>query len=423
MMAVNWAWWRRWTVLLSGLVCLQMAVQACNAVTGFLLVRWLPREEYSLFTLTGSLLSLMVLFTDLGLTVGLVSIGGRVCSDRARHASLVADGLLLRRQLYYLTLLVMAPVGYGLLRRTGAEPLQAGLLMALVLVAGGFAASALVHASVARLHGRHRAVQLAELASSGVRLLASAAGVATAALALVATAAVALSQAVFGARLRRTRADLLGPLPAPTGEHRRELLATLRTLAPTAIFHSVQGQVTTFLLVFMGTSGQVADLGAISRYQIVFGICGVILAQVVTPAAARATDPAHYRHLLRTTLLGYAAYSLAAIAAAWLLWRPALALLGGQYLGLRDELILSMLSAALGGLNGLLWNFVSARNWIRHVWVIIPLTLAAQVLLALWLPLDTVSGALVFGSFSTLPGIVWFLWRGFRSFSRPHAFS
>jgi hypothetical protein len=113
-MTVNWAWWRRWTVLLSGLACLQLAVQACNAVTGFLLVRWLPREEYSLFTLTGSLLTLMVLFTDLGLTVGLVSIGGRVWADRARHAALVADGVLLRRQLYIVTALVMAPVGYWL---------------------------------------------------------------------------------------------------------------------------------------------------------------------------------------------------------------------------------------------------------------------------------------------------------------------
>lgn len=422
-MNLNWAWWRRWTVLLSGLACLQVGVQALNALTGFLLVRWLPREEYSLFTLTGSLLTLMVLFTDLGLTVGLVSIGGRVCTDRARHVALVADGLLLRRQLYILTVLVMAPVGYGLLRRTGAEPLQAGLLIALVLVAGGFAASAMVHASVARLQGRHRSVQMAELASSGVRLLISAAGVAATALALIATAAVAFSQAVFGAHLRRTSRELLGPPPPPTGEHRRELLATLRTLAPTAIFHSVQGQVTTFLLVLLGTGGQVADLGAISRYQIIFGICGVILAQVVTPAAARATDRLHYRRLLRTALFGYAAYSLAAIAAVSLLWRPALALLGESYLGLRDELILSMLSAALGGLNGLLWNFVSARNWIRHVWMVIPLTLAAQVLLALWLPLGTVSGALVFGAFSTLPGIGWFLWRGSSSYSRPHAFS
>jgi O-antigen/teichoic acid export membrane protein len=216
---------------------------------------------------------------------------------------------------------------------------------------------------------------------------------------------------------------LLGPLATPTGEHRRELLATLRTLAPTAVFHSVQGQVTTFLLVLLGTSGQVADLGAISRYQIVFGVCGVILAQVVTPAAARATDPAHYRRLLRTTLLGYAAYSLAAIAAAWLLRRPALALLGAQYLGLRDELILLMFSAALGGLNGLLWNFVSARNWIRHVWVIIPLTLAAQVVLALWLPLDTVSGALVFGAFSTLPATLWFSVLGIVRFNKNQSFT
>lgn len=422
MLSMGWAWWRRWAVLLSGLAGLQFLIQLLNGITGFLLVRSLPREEYSVFTITGTLLTMLLMLTDLGLTVGLINIGGRVWKDRNQHALLVADALKLRFVLFLICVCFIAPIGGGLLIKAGATAKEAVLLMSLILLSAGIGASALIHATVARLHSRHRELQVAELYAAASRLAASAAGLVAAAAALVASAAVVLSQWVFGARMRRISLEILGPLPEASNDYRAELAGTLRSLGPTAIFYGFQGQVATLLIAMFGTGGQVADLGALSRYNILFSISGVVMAQVVSPAAARATDGQHFRHILRLALLSYAGFSGLIILGVAVFWRLALGLLGEQYLGLRSELILFMVSSALAGLNGLLWCFISARGWIHHVWVIIPMTLVFQAVLVRWLPLDTVASVLFFGAFSTLPGTLWFLWRGLTNFSRMHAF-
>ncbi|MHB1081192.1 MAG: hypothetical protein ACYC67_17480 [Prosthecobacter sp.] len=422
MLTLEWAWWRRWAVLLSGLAGLQFLIQLLNGITGFLLVRALPREEYSVFTMTGTLLTMLLMLTDLGLTVGLINIGGRVWKERSQHAVLVADALKLRFVLFLICACFIAPIGGWLLIKAGATIGGAALLMALILLSAGIGASALIYATVARLHNRHRELQVAELYGAAARLVVSAAGLVAAATAVVAGVAVLMSQWVFGAKMRRMSLEILGPLPEANNEFRSELVGTLQILGPTAIFYGFQGQVATLLIAMFGTGGQVADLGALSRYNILFSISGVVMAQVVSPAAARATDGHHFWRILRLALLAYASFSGMIILGVAVFWRPALGLLGEQYLGLRSELILFMISSSLAGLNGLLWCFISARGWIQHVWVIIPVTIAFQAVLVRWLPLDTVASVLVFGAFSTLPGTMWFLWRGLTNFSRIHAF-
>lgn len=422
MLSLEWAWWRRWAVLLSGLAGLQFLIQLLNGITGFLLVRALPREEYSVFTMTGTLLTMLLMLTDLGLTVGLINIGGRVWKERSQHALLVADALKLRFVLFLICACFIAPIGGWLLIKAGATIGGAALLMALILLSAGIGASALIYATVARLHSRHRELQAAEMYGSAARLVVSAAGLAAAATALVAGVAVLVSQWVFGARMRRMSLEILGPLPESSHEYRSELVGTLRILGPTAIFYGFQGQIATLLIAMFGTGGQVADLGALSRYNILFSISGVIMAQVVSPAAARAADGHHFRHILRLALLSYAGFSGLIILGVAVFWRLALGLLGEQYLGLRSELILSMISSALGGLNSLIWCFVSARGWINHVWVIIPMTLVLQVVLAKWLSIDTVAGVLVFGAFSSLPATIWFGILGFAHFKQDKNF-
>lgn len=422
MLSLEWAWWRRWAVLLSGLAGLQFLIQLLNGITGFLLVRALPREEYSVFTMTGTLLSMLLMLTDLGLTVGLINIGGRVWKERSQHVMLVADALKLRFVLFLICACFIAPIGGGLLIKAGATISGAVLLMVLILISAGIGASALIYATVARLHSRHRELQVAELYGAAARLVVSAAGLAATATALVASVAVLMSQWVFGASMRKMSLEILGPLPKANHEYRSELVGGLRILGPTAIFYGFQGQVATLLIALFGTGGQVADLGALSRYNILFSISGVVMAQVVSPAAARAADGQHFRHILRLALLSYAGFSGLIILGVGVFWRLALGLLGEQYLGLRSELILFMVSSSLAGLNGLLWCFISARGWIHHVWVVIPMTLVFQAVLVRWLPLDTVASVLVFGAFSTLPGTMWFLWRGLTNFSRIHAF-
>src|SRR5438309_7992189 len=52
--------------------------------SGILLVRWLPQREYAFFTIANAMQATLMLLADIGVSVGLISIGGRVWQDRHR---------------------------------------------------------------------------------------------------------------------------------------------------------------------------------------------------------------------------------------------------------------------------------------------------------------------------------------------------
>src|SRR5690349_19374254 len=77
----------------------QMVVQLIGFATGILLVRQMEQREYALFTVTNTMQGTMNLLADIGISIGMISIGGRVWQDRHRFGELVNTGLKLRRSL------------------------------------------------------------------------------------------------------------------------------------------------------------------------------------------------------------------------------------------------------------------------------------------------------------------------------------
>ena len=62
----------------------QGAVQIIGFVSGILLVRKLSQSEYAYFTIANTMQGTINLLADIGISVGLISIGGRVWQDRHR---------------------------------------------------------------------------------------------------------------------------------------------------------------------------------------------------------------------------------------------------------------------------------------------------------------------------------------------------
>ena len=68
----------------------QAIVQFVGFLSGILLVRSLDKHEYAYFTIANTMQGTMNLLADIGISVGLVSIGGRVWQDRHRFGQLRA---------------------------------------------------------------------------------------------------------------------------------------------------------------------------------------------------------------------------------------------------------------------------------------------------------------------------------------------
>lgn len=416
---LNWNWLSRWTKILSVLFALQFCVQIINGLTGVALVRLLTKDQYALLTLSNSVVATINVATDMGLSVALINIGARVLEDKVLHRKLLFDALFIRRVFLVSIALFAAPVTFGLLLQNNASLISAAMLTILCLIISGVAASGAVYATVPRLYGQHKLIQVAELSTAlcrfaGIALVFFASGM----VAVVAMSITAIGQVIYLLRVQHVANAVLPKISNGVSDFRREIFATVRTLAPTAVFYGFQGHIATFLIGAFGNQEGVAELGAVMRFAIVFQVVSVVLTQVVAPAVARAHSASRLRRMLQICLLAYFAFSMAVLVAAMWLSDYALLVLGPGYYGLGAELTLAMASCSLSGLGVVVWSFVSARGWIRNLWIVIPLTVIVQAFLAFVLELNTLNGVILFGAISTLPSTLWLCLLGYSGFKQ-----
>src|SRR5438046_3857363 len=103
-------------------VTVQVIVQMIGFLSGILLIRMLEQREYAFFTIANTIQGTLNLLADIGVSVGLVSIGGRVWQDRPRFSQLVSTALYLRRRLALLAMIAVTPLLYFMLAKNGASP-------------------------------------------------------------------------------------------------------------------------------------------------------------------------------------------------------------------------------------------------------------------------------------------------------------
>src|ERR1051326_2269595 len=99
----------------------QIAVQLLAFTSGILLVRWLPQREYAYFTIANAMQATLIMLADIGISTGLISIGGRVWQDSHRFGELINTGLAVRKRLALVATIVVAPILYAMLARNGSS--------------------------------------------------------------------------------------------------------------------------------------------------------------------------------------------------------------------------------------------------------------------------------------------------------------
>src|SRR5207248_10747712 len=114
-------------------VTVQVIVQMIAFLSGILLIRMLEQREYAYFTIANTMQGTINLLADIGISVGLVSIGGRVWHDRHRFGELINAALAVRRRLGALAIVAVTPIMYSMLVKNGASTLYTAVLIAVVL--------------------------------------------------------------------------------------------------------------------------------------------------------------------------------------------------------------------------------------------------------------------------------------------------
>ncbi|MFN0076446.1 MAG: hypothetical protein ACKVY0_08225 [Prosthecobacter sp.] len=406
---------------------MQTLVQGCNALSGILLVWVLPRETaYAWFTVVSSMMVMVSLLSDSGMTSAANTLGGPIWQERARFTQVIAA---VRRQQRWLTgfaVLIVVPWLVVLLQRLNTPTWVTGLAALAVVLFAWPMAAAQIFGNVNRLHARLRPQLLAELATSCTRLLLTVGVLVIAALAgwsvgpvfVGVVFAAVLSALLYYSMVERQAEQVLDQSPPLTGEFDSAIRRIAYSTAGFTVYYCLQGQLSLWLISWLGAAAQVADVGALSRLGLLFSLASGPLVQVVGPAFARSTDCAQLRRQLLQVCALYAVFAAAILLLVTLLPGPVLWLLGPQYGHLGAELPLAALGLTAAGYSGIIWGLVLARGWVKSSALIIPVGLAAQLAGVLIFDFSTVTGVLGFNLFITVPAVLLACVITARGFSR-----
>jgi O-antigen/teichoic acid export membrane protein len=397
----------------------QATVQVIGFMSGILLVRYLDQRDYAFFTIANTMQGTINVLADIGISIGLVSIGGRVWHDRRRFGELISTALRLRRKLAAVAVVIVTPLLYFMLVKNGASVSYALILIGLVLSAVFVQLSVGVLSVVPRLHSKIKRIQTIDLTGAVVRLVVLAAVLL---LFLNAGVAIAIGSAVLLLQywmLRRYVATVVDLGAPENAEDRTAMRGFIRNQAANAVFFCLQGQITVFLISFFARSASsVAEVGALGRLAMIFAVLGNLLTNVFAPAFARCQNPRRLRWLYAGIIGAVAGFSILVLAGAAMFPSAFLFVLGNKYTHLEQELVLMVGGSVAGALTGTFWALNSSKAWITGSWLYIPLTLGTQVALIPFTDFSTVRGVLIFNLISVIPSLLLNLllsYRGFRS--------
>ena len=396
----------------------QGIVQMVGFLSGILLIRHLDQREYAYFTIANTMQGTLNTLADIGISVGLVSIGGRVWQDQNRFGQLIKTASNLRRKLGAIAAIVITPILFFMLVKNGAPLPYTFVLIALVLAGLAVQLALGVLGVVPRLRSDIGRIQTIDFVGAAVRLVVL---VALMYLFLNSAVAVAVGSATLFVQywmLRRYTAGVIDFDAPENEEDRRAMQRFIRHLAANAVFFCFQGQITIFLLGFFGRVNSIAEVGALGRLGMVFTVLTNLLTNVFGPAFARCQDPKRLRWQYAAIVGGVTAFSLVLIAAAALFPGAFLFVLGAKYAHLERELVLMVGGAVVGALTGTFWTLNASKAWIAGSWLYIPLTVGTQILLIPITDFSSVRSVLMFNLLSAVPNLVLNLAlsiRGFRS--------
>jgi O-antigen/teichoic acid export membrane protein len=386
----------------------QGITMAGNLLYGILCIRLLPVPEYAKFVVVFAIQGSLVLLMDIGITGSIVPLVGENIDDR----KLIADYVASLRQLAHWLYAIVAPitiVAYPFMVRNRHWSWQvvAGMI-AILLVSAWFARVGAAYGSVLIVRRDRRRWYRGQMVSSLGTLALLGIFYAFHWLNGFSAIVINVSGIIFVASFYHWRArQLLGVTGSPSREKRTAIIQLTLPAVPGVVFYALQGQLGVFLITFFGRTGAVASVGALGRLRQVFALFSQMNPILIEPYFAKLS-----RSRLKVNYLGAmtvtAGLGLTIVALAKLFPELFLWVLGPKYADLRTEVVLVMISGAMGIVGGMMASINNARRFVYYSFVLsdIIATITVETFLIWKMDLSTVKAVLIFNILASLPTFV-----------------
>lgn len=400
-----------------------MGTRILAALSGLMLVRLLPVNEYGFYTLGLTAFSFICVFSDLGATETLSFFRWRARKKNKSWVPYFHAVMRFRRTVFLFGFITSAAYIFYTSRHFGEDTptILAGIV--LMGLSAWFAIQSGIISFVLKLEQHFRLVYLVELSNEAIKLLSVSMiwmlgfSTALAGMSSIAFGSVAAAALAFGL-LRKNK--VLNVRPSTQGSRRtnRVLMGQIVPTFPGAIHFAIQGLLVTWLAAYYGTVVNVAEVGALGRLGVIISVISGFTGSVFVPRLIAITDETLFfkRYLLWWLIM--AVLGGAILLAVWIFQKEFLYLLGGSYSGLHEELLISSLTAVIGTWGGFAWNINRARGWIKFQPYSVAVIGLGQVVMFFIIDLSDTEGVLLFGMGTVLLGAVYQIFQNAIGFNK-----
>lgn len=395
-----------WSRLLTITSLSQILVQAVGFVSGILVIRLLPPNEYALYILANTMVGTMAVLADGGISMGVTAQGGKVWKDPEKLGVVLATGLDLRKKFGIASLLVALPVMFILLRNHQADWLTATVIVLAVVPAFFSTLSASLLQIPPKLRQDILPLQKNQVTSNLIRLLLLSSTLLFLPFAFVAILVASVPQMWANANLKVISSAYADWRQKPDPLMRKEILKFVNRLLPGSIYFCISGQITIWLISVFGSTSAIAQVGALGRLAMVLNLFNIMVSLLIIPRFARLVDNKKvlfdwYRRIQFYLIC----FSFVIISLVWLFPYEVLWILGSNYAGLKDELVLCFIGSCLNLAVGVNYALNTSRGWLLHPFIGISLGIVGIVAGILLVDVSTLRGVLLFNIFTGVVGL------------------
>ncbi|WP_282112662.1 lipopolysaccharide biosynthesis protein [Maribacter stanieri] len=373
-----------WVKLIGVTGTAQVGVQAIGLLCGVLVIRMLSTDEYALYTLANTMLGTMVMLANAGIPIAVMAEGGKVWQDKEKLGEVLVTGFDFRKKFAIGSLVIGIPILSYLLYKNQASPIMIILIISgLIPVFYTQLSDVLLQIApklkqdIVPLQKNLVLVNLGRLFLLGLSLIAFP-------FAFVAILSASIPQVLGNFNLKKITKSYADWDQKPSPVLKQKMMGTVKRVLPEAIYYSISGQITIWILSIFGSTTSLAEIGALGRIAMIINLVSILFGMLVIPRFARL--PQLYTLLLKryvqVHLLVLVVFCFF-IGLVYIFPKEILWVLGPQYANLKYELFLAVIGSCLSVFSGIVFSLYSSRGWVMNPAISIPISIAT-ISLAIW---------------------------------------
>ncbi|MBU1109741.1 MAG: hypothetical protein KKB51_23875 [Candidatus Riflebacteria bacterium] len=384
----------------------QCLIIIINLASGILIIRLLSTEDFAIFSLALLGFNTLNLLSNLGILQAMLALGGEVWQYPDKLGEVISCGLKTRKTIFLFLLFLIMPFQCFLIYKHSTSLSLAILFFFLIIPDSYFVLTTEFFLVGAKLHKDTNLIQRSAIFEAIIKLLLLCFGVFFQFYAWIIYGIKSLASFIRYEIVKKNNSKFFLLQQSSNPAIQSQILTTVKHTLPMSLYYCLQGQIGIWLISLFGTTANIAEFSALSKIMLVFALFDAILSSIILPTFAKIKDP---KILLNRFLLFCSCLLGMFVIIFWIALRYSslfLWILGKNYQALNEEFIYALISAFSCVLLTSIMGINLSRNWVKYLWVYIPLTLATQVVILYFVHIDSVKNVFLFNIISTLPQIL-----------------